>query len=698
MGYRFASKVICFFLLSALLYSHAWALWVPQSTQSEAAISYTDVAVEKNGCKTAFTITLKFPGFYVDYTGDYNKQGVIYSLLNFKNPDNALITTGHLDGRIKADRPGKPDLPYVRFQVRIPSSVDLTSIKIEVLGEEFRPFTERYLIAPVQDELSGNHVFQPDEQVYAANEFITYPLEYETAVMHGIRMLDIKYYPLKYNPRTRQIQLTGTARIMLQYEGVNQPESNCSAIYENIAQATLFDGINGEPNHVVASRKGGAYVIVAGPKLAKTQALQDYIAYRKNQGFQLRELIESEDTAAIRNKLQELYNSKKFEYLIIVGDETVIPIPIAGTGYHYKVWARLEGTDDIEDVMMGIFLCSDETTLKNIINHQQWQERGGAWNKKVLVTAGCSSANGNWTAFSCAHAVTPHMDNPTGGLGYTVNRVYACTGVPPTLYNGKPFEPWVLNSSPFYSTLQSASEAVLKYWNEGCCVISNRGHGSTSGASIPPITGAFLSSITSDCSPFFTAICELSGAFKGNHDKNLAYQTQTSKFGTCATIASTTISTTAGDDQLLVALFGAMFPKSNTDSAVKNVGQIYQIGLLKTPSLQRNYYHCWGDPMTFLSIGGTTPVIQNSGNSTGRPVITLAGSRLFLPMPSFSNVEVMIYSLQGKLIGRMTFGALDACAQAISIYGKRRKPAAGMYLVKVESRYGTQTFNLIIGK
>jgi hypothetical protein len=487
---------------------------------------------------------------------------------------------------------------------------------------------------------------------------------------------------------------------VVSFKGQQQPEENTSALFESIVNGRMFDAITGVVGQKTIPPRTGSFLVVAGTKIASSAVLKQFIDYRVSQGYTLVELFQSDATAAITTKIKDTYKAKKFEYLIIVGDETILKPPVAGSGsgsFSYKDWAKLDGTDDIEDVMSGIFLCSDDATLGNILYHQKQQETVGAWSKTILTTAGAVKAP-TWGAYCTAHFGTVHLDNPELSFKFKINRVFV--GANPTSYGnwcGIPqtnIESWVKNA--FFTDGKLATEAVKKFWNEGASVVGHRDHGSSSGPSSPSMNGSFVSGITSECSPFFMSINCLSGSFIGNHTNNFTYQTQVRKAGTCATLSASVTTQTDVNCKFMLAMWQTMVPK--TGVSVKNIGVIYQAGMLKCNASNRKFYHLFGDPMTNLSVGLNST--QISGSTGNKPAdvhnVKYSGSKLVFQTNASGIVGIDIYSLQGKLVKTVVNETMDAGSHAISLTDNNQILASGMYFTKIKTQALTKIITVLI--
>lgn len=606
-------------------------------------------------------IKVKFPGATLSRPDDNGLLGGNYDVLTFQGSKKLMAY--NINGSLRPEKLGEPNLPFVRLQVRIPYSVNEKDLEIKVVNTYYRELDGEYDIAPIQQQLpesfrrigQDTRVFQRS-RVYDKHMYFSHNLEWEMFIIHGIKVVEIGFSPLKYNPRTKRIKACSSAEIILDYIKGPGKEPLPSKLFNEVVERNTFNGISGDGNSSelfntssigtfrgrtelgTIATVGAKFVIVSHSTLIDTNTFKDYISYRENQGYEHLETINTDyflydEPIEIRNRLLELYNNTMFEYLLIIGDETLVPIPTYDNSefwpyyfYHYQDYSRLDGTDNMPDVFMGLFLAGNETALLNIFNHQKWQEKGGPWSNDVMMMWAIEHKGespdyvGNpdiADVFASSHYSTLIMDNPDVGLGYNVHRIYAFRDfiAIPTRYGGDypgvplaEFEPWTLDPDPFYIDNSEAIDAVIDKWNEGVAVIGQRAHGSTTYTGPPYIWYyIFSDSITSDSSPLFTSLTCETGDFKGKHSSNIAYQSQVNTFGTCTTFAATSYTYIWANDRLHMFIYDAMFP-DDSGPALRNVGQIFLTGLLgiKNNDWELTYYHIFGDPLTNLSLTTST--------------------------------------------------------------------------------------------
>lgn len=593
----------------------------------------SDIAVRDMGCR----VSVRIPGAF-QIAPDERDRRLLEGTTSLSLSGTPLgIGNNNINGTLEPEKLGQPDLPYAHIQVMIPYSVTMEQLRVTVENADFRPVDGTHEIGPIQQQLfesyyahvhQDNRVFRKDQKIYSTDAFFTHELKYEIAICHGYKFVNIWYCPVKYNPVSKKLLATNSADIVLTY--TQRPVNNMVEpnLFTNAMYRTTIDGITGKRDYQpVTLERGGKFAVVTAKSLLTSQTLKDYIAWRESQGYEHVKTIDGSASASqVTSELKKLHSSETLDFVLVIGDDLVMRVPTddGKDKYHYKSWARLEGSDEYEDVCLGVFLCNDEAGLKRIINRQKWHEEGGEWTKTFINTAGAEKSENPMARFSSGHYATRNFDKPNGGLGYTVRRVYEVNVVPTKGYGGKfnipgpyPWEEWVSAQKPFYTSGSQAVNKIYEYWNQGAFMIQHRDHGNITGPSKPAIR--MSSSITTKCSPFFLSVNCLSGNFKGNHSRNFAYLTQAKEIGTCATIGAPPVTYSGDNDLYIMGLYAGMFPANGTPPE-RQLGMAHIYGSKKGQSHSRTYMHNYGDVMTMLSIGDMKPFIKVASPGNGEEV------------------------------------------------------------------------------
>ncbi len=600
--------------------------------ESKALLNHTSLTSEQSGCN----LSVNIPGAQVSYPDDFGLLAGKYSVLSLQGQKMKLLDH-YMNGTFRPDKLGRPNLPFVRVLIRIPYSVTKDQLTIEAINTQFKAVEGTFDIAPIQEQLfdsfypdihTDNRVFQRDMNIYNKDEYFSHELEYNVRLFRGFRIVEIIYSPVQYNPVQKTLLSTNTVEFALKYKGHQFNIDNSKDIFKSVAFKSTFNGITGveEYDYNCSAKPTGKFIVVSAPSLMNTPTFEEWIAYREGVGYTHVGNIDADanSSSQIESEIKSQYNGEGLDFVIVVGDEDVVEIPVSGSSYHYKDWSRMD--DDVyEDVGLGIFLCNTEEGLKRILDRQIWHEAGGGWTKTVMMTIGQQETENPLGRFSSPHYATRNWDNPDGGLGWTVHRVYQCSTSPTQGYGGSygtpgpyDWEEWVNFPDNIYSSGDDALDKIYDNWNEGVAVLVHRDHGSSSGPSKPRIR--MSSSVTSDCSPFFLSINCSSGNFKDNHTSNFTYLTQSGITGTCVTLAAPVTTMSGDNDYYLIGMFEGMFPEDGTPPE-RCIAKAHLIGQMSSSgSTSRTYFHNFGDPMTWISIGDMSPTIRVTSPNGGEEI------------------------------------------------------------------------------
>lgn len=601
-------------------------------TEKSDMVHNTNIQVTPNSCN----VSIEIPGAF--RTGpDHRDERLLKGTETFSVYGSSFkITNTNINGTFRPEKQGLPDLPFIRFQILVPYSVTAESITITPHSENYRELEGTYEVSPIQEQLwasyyahvhKDNRTFQKNTTVYTTNDYFTHTMEHEIAICHGYKLLEIRYCPMKYNPVTKKILATDKVDFSVKYNGVVRNKVQKPNLFTNAIYRSSIDGITGkmkQPHYRIP--RGGKYAIVTAGPFLESNVVDEYIAYRKEQGFEHVKTIDGSGQAnGVTNELKTLYTSG-LDFVLVIGDESIISPPAneGGDKYHFKPWSRLEGTDILEDVCLSIYLCANDNEFTRIFNRQKWHEEGGEWTSTFMCLAGAEGNENPMGRFSSGHYATRNFDKPDGPYGYKVNRVYACNVVPTQGYGGKfnipgpfPWEAWVDQQKPWYTNGTEATNLIYKYWNEGAFMIQHRDHGQIAGPAKPKIR--MSNAITSKSSPFFLSVNCLTGNYKGKHSNNFAYKTQQNgEIGTCATLAPPPVTYSGDNDLYTMAIYAGMFPENEPPE--RQLGMAHIFGHLKSSTHSRTYMHIWGDAMTTLSIGDMSPFIKVTTPGNGSEV------------------------------------------------------------------------------
>jgi len=258
---------------------------------------------------------------------------------------------------------GMPELQQITYSFFDPS---ITSYSVEVLEIEYdslaallpisNGFVSKDDTTVMEQNYVGKNVFFPSSDYYLSDEFIS-------GDQH-LRVLHL--YPFQYNACTHILRYITHLKLRVHYE------------QEPLSKA-------------VSVEKRKKLLILAPQSFHKT--LASFVLWKEICGYDT-ELIDSDvlvDAAAIKQYLQDMYDSGSLDYLLLVGDAEIIPTSATIYGSSDNCYGFLDGNDSFNDIGIGRFPASTQEELALMIEKSLCYEQQFSFNDKLLKCVGIAS-------------------------------------------------------------------------------------------------------------------------------------------------------------------------------------------------------------------------------------------------------------------------------------------------------------------
>jgi hypothetical protein len=283
---------------------------------------------------------------------------------------------------------GAPEIPKITRSFPLNS---LDRFFIEIIEDEV-------LDVPASIAPSAGFVYQDQRDLgrvkgkeYSMDAFFPERVvrDFEPVNSHGEYLQNCWFYPLQYNPVMRMLRIHSYLKIKLTDRSTAcfKPERTSS----------------GEP--LLPSM-----LIVAPDDFI--DALSAFMQWKKQMGINVRLCSFSgyKSSAQIKNMVQSEYNRKKFDYLLLAGDDQIPPFAsVYGPGdYPYGL---LEGTDSYVDVGIGRFPAANKNELHNIIKKSIEYEKAQPLGKWITTFCGIASANDGNHSGDNGESDAEHINN-----------------------------------------------------------------------------------------------------------------------------------------------------------------------------------------------------------------------------------------------------------------------------------------------
>jgi hypothetical protein len=361
----------------------ALAVWVPIDAVAETPPT-TQIVMNNDGMTVVDVVV---HGFYRDTSeiGD-----TIYD--NVTIPGDA---TADLDI-------GRPQIPKVSHLIGIPDNSPV-GLSVQVL--ETRQFGN-YLLYPFQGPQleDSEYAFVLDTAFYQTST--PYPFSDGSVVSAGawrtLSVANIRTYPVKYVPATRQLLVSNHYQVMINHAGgsyvhkVIQPW--IGALYAHYVDN--FAQLNIEVNET--DNPGVEYLVVCYQDYQNSVNLHDLLQWDSTRGIRSRLLVcDGQGAAWVKDRIMEEYYSNdppSLRWVLLIGTRDQIPMfqmgqaNVWGDYWYSDWWSRNVNTpDQWPDV--GVARLSPISTgdlegqLARIKNYQKSPDVGNDWLSRMLLIA-----------------------------------------------------------------------------------------------------------------------------------------------------------------------------------------------------------------------------------------------------------------------------------------------------------------------
>lgn len=428
--------------------------------------------------------------------GDYTAMPVLVDGVEYQH-----LT---LPGESNLEIAGAPSLPRVCRSIIIPDDQEMA---VNVISAKY------YEVADVLVEPSKGIIYRntnPADVPYTFGEAYQtgafYPAEVaalrEPYIMRDWRGLVVEVNPLRYNPVTRILRVytdvalevvaigPGKVNVLDRAMAPTEPSLAFHQTYKH-----HFINYDPAPRYAPVVETGGLLIICYDSWLPNIQPLVDH----KNSigipttAVGVATIPGGTTSTAIKNYIQAQYNQGNLSFVLLVGDSAQIATPTASGGSSDPSYAKLAGSDNYPDAIIGRFSAETaahvDTQVLRTIEYETMPATEQAWFKRGTGIASTQGAG----IGDDGEADNVHMDHIRAdllGYGYTVvDQIYDPSG-----------------TAAQVSTALNAGRGIINY-----C-----GHGSTVSWSTTGFSSTHVAALTNDnMLPFIISVACVNGQFAG---------------------------------------------------------------------------------------------------------------------------------------------------------------------------------------
>ena len=345
---------------------------------------------------------------------------------------------------------GDPQIPVVSQVIAVPvganpiirvTSYSTTDYRLEDLGIR--------TLVPRQPSLRKDKKPEDVPFVYNANAYQTRGMRSEpqafvevVGTMRGVQLGKITIEPVSYDPVNNTLRVFNDIEVEVSFAGANAMATEkllidtYSPYFDNVYK-TLFNGravLDAYTQHPDLYNTPVKMLVVATSAYQSSTAFQNWLTWKKQKGIDVDIYTVTSSTASstIRTEIQNRYNANHPTFLVIVGDETVVPAYktnwSCGSSYGNCIndneYASID-SDVYHDMFMSRMSVSSTTELANLVNkiltYEKYTMSDPTYLNNSLLVAG-------WDA-----TWTNRVGKPT--IQYANNNYYnSAHGINPTVY------------------------------------------------------------------------------------------------------------------------------------------------------------------------------------------------------------------------------------------------------------------------
>lgn len=316
------------------------------------------------------------------------------------------VTTGYgqafvieTDKGIPILKDGAPDLQKLTASVIIP---DHANTSVSVVSSTYADYSN-IDVAPSKGNLKRttdpSAVPYVKGDVYNTDAFFPSSLAElnEPYVLRDFRGQTVNIYPYQYNPVTRTLRVYSEITVKIVVNDNNAPGFNRAAPLAKIENefdkvyAHHFLNYSNESRYTPVGEQGPMLILTPSQYMS---ALQPFVDWKTLKGIPVQVVdiatVGANETA-IKNYVDNYYNTTGLAYLLIVGDAADIPPYTSTYGPSDNTYAFVTGNDHYPEFFVGRFSAQSvahvNTMVQRTIAYEKYPSMSGTWYSTGLAIA-----------------------------------------------------------------------------------------------------------------------------------------------------------------------------------------------------------------------------------------------------------------------------------------------------------------------
>jgi uncharacterized cupredoxin-like copper-binding protein len=309
-------------------------------------------------------------------------QGVEYSRINF-------------EGKVVTQKKGYAELPYLNATVMIDP---VKNVSIEIIPGSYEDIALAYPLVPSRGVIYRNQ--DPSTVPYMIDpRSVTdawYPVNLaentDPFILRDIRGTSVYVYPFQYNAVRGILRVYKSITVRLVENNTFSlnplPKAPTSIVREmdGIYRSVFINYASLNRDNLTIGEFGDIHVIVTSRDEA---AIQPYIQWKKEKGYQVSEEVVPTGTNINANVQAAYDNNNNILYVLLVGDWADLQCNLSGGGRPMDPQVGdVVGNDQFADIAVGRFSANspaDVTVQVNkVINYEKLPDMGGTWYSSAI--------------------------------------------------------------------------------------------------------------------------------------------------------------------------------------------------------------------------------------------------------------------------------------------------------------------------
>ena len=470
------------------------ATWAQQAIQLRTADRAECVKSDMTELKASFS-------FSTIEAQDYESERGTFSWLSLPNT-------------VRGGNVGEPQIPVINQLIAVPfganPSIEITSFSTTDynLADYGMKTLVPYQPSLRKDKRPEDVPFVMKESAYQSTRGLQ---SAPTAVfnmegtMRGVQLGMMTIEPVSYDPVNNTIRVFNNIEVTVHFDGADAQATEQMLLstyspYFDMVYSSLFNGravLDVYTDHPDLYSTPVKMLVVTTSTYSSSTAFQNWLTWKKQKGFEvdIYNVTSSTSSSTIRSGIQSRYNTNHPSFLVIVGDETVVP--------YYSLWdydssygnaatdleyASVDG-DIYHDMYLSRMPVNSTTQLGYLVNkilmYEKYTMPDPSYLNETLLIAGWDSY---WT---------PKIGKPT--INYAINNYFKTS-------NG-------ITAHSFITT-DSGQTTCYNYINN-VGFVNYTAHGDITEWYDPNFTNSSVNSLTNTNKPFWAmGNCCLTANFK----------------------------------------------------------------------------------------------------------------------------------------------------------------------------------------